>query len=167
MAQTTYALEMTATGYEGGLADSRDSTIAGFRNDSAASAEIPFGRGVSKSSDADNLGCKLPAPGEIFLGVMTHSMDHERTTTGLPALAMGAVLSKGRVWVKVEAAVTLASAVLIRTTSAGNGLGSFTTGSASAGVTTLIPNARYVTAADAGGLAILELNMPAVPVLTT
>lgn len=164
MAQTTYSLAMVATGYEGGLADSRPSQIDGFRND--AGAEVAYGLGVTKSSATDNLGFQLADPGEIFLGVLVHDMAKERTTTGLPSLTMGSVLSRGRVWVKVENTVAVGDAVLVRTTTAGNGKGSFLTGSAAAGVTTLIPQARFMSAASAGGLAILDLNLPAIPVLT-
>lgn len=162
MAQLTYSLELAA-GYEGQISDSRPSQLDGRRND--AGAELPFGKAVSKSTATDNLGMKLPAAGEVLLGILVHAMDNEKTTTGLPSLEMGNVLSRGRALVKVENAVTPASQVLVRIDGGGNGAGSFRGGAAVAASLVAIPNARFLGSAGVNELAEVEINLPPVPAL--
>lgn len=162
MAQLTYSLELAA-GYEGQVSDSRPSQIDGRRNDSGA--EIAFGKAVSKSSATDHLGMKLPAAGEVLLGILVNSQDFEKTATGLPDKDMGSVLSRGRVLVKVENAVAPGDGVLVRIDTGGSGRGSFRGGAAVAGQLVLVPQARFMTAAAANGLAEVDVNFPAVPTL--
>lgn len=164
MPQLTYALEQSL-GYEGNLADTRDIRVDARRNDAAASAELPFGRFVTKSAATDHLGMKLPAASEVLLGILVHSHSNEKTVTGLPNLEFGDVLSQGRVLVKVENAVAPGDIVLCRIDSGGNGAGSCRGGAAVAASLTAIPQARFLTAAAINGLAVVELNMPAVPTL--
>ena len=67
------------------------------------------------------------------------------------------VMHEGRVWVQVEEAVTRGGAVYVRYASGGNGLGAY---GAAAGSSerALLPGAKYLSSADANGLAILSLN---------
>lgn len=163
MGQLTYALELSA-GFEGQISDSRLCQIDGRRND--AGAELAFGRAVSKSANADNLGMKLPALNEVLLGILVHGMDNEKTVTGLPSLEMGNVLSRGRAWVKVENAVTPASQVLIRIDSGGNGAGSFRGGAAVDDSLVAVPQARFLGSAGINELVEVDVNFPAIPALT-
>jgi len=163
MPQLTYALEISGPGFEGDLADSRPMHIRGYRND--AGAELPYGRFVTKSANADNLGMKLPAAGEVLLGILAHDHSEEKQTTGLLDKRMGNVVAQGRVVVKVENAVTPASAVLVRIDSGGNGAGSVRAGAAVGGSLVALTNARFLGSAAINGLVVLEFEIPPVPTL--
>lgn len=71
------------------------------------------------------------------------------------------VVIKGRMWVKVEEAVTPASNVYVRHTASGaNVPGGFRASADTDKAFQVTSGARYLTSASAGGLAVLELNMP-------
>jgi hypothetical protein len=67
------------------------------------------------------------------------------------------VMRKGHILVKVEEAVSKGDQPYVRYAAGGNGVGSFrkSTGSTEAAA---LPSAVYLTAADADGLAVLEIN---------
>lgn len=164
--QTSYALEPTATGFQGMLSDTRDSVVDARRNDLAASAEAAFGLGVCKSTDSDDLGFGLCNATRAWLGVLVHSMDLEKTTTGLPSKEFGNVLHKGRVWVKVVETVTTASTVKVFIADYSGTLtnavaGAFGDTAVAANTATLL-NARYLGSGSAGDIVELELDANAV-----
>jgi hypothetical protein len=70
------------------------------------------------------------------------------------------VMKKGRVWVRVEDAVAAEAAAFVRFVVGlpGQVLGAFRS-DADAGNAAALPNAKFVTAAAAGGLALLDLNL--------
>lgn len=70
------------------------------------------------------------------------------------------VLKRGRVWVKVEDAVTPASGVRVRIIASGGEIAGSFRGAADSTDTIVIQAARWLTAADAGGLALLDLISP-------
>ncbi len=168
--QTAYALELTHTGYVGQIADTRDVRVDGFRNDLAASAEAAFGLGFCRSAATDLQGFGLCNTSRRFLGVLVHSMDFEKTTTGLPSLDFGNLMSRGTVWVRVVEAVTQESTVKVFIADYSGTLANAVAGAfgdtAVAANTATLPNARYLGSAAAGELVQLELNAPG-PILLT
>jgi len=151
--QTSYNDQM-AIALEGQLADLQPKAIGGY----AAEVEVPFGVGVIQGTGDKQ--CKLPgATGFKLLGVTTHS--HAREIDAVTKDDMVNVLRQGAVYVRVEEAVTPASKVFVRHTA--NGAGKVP-GQFRASIDTdkadEITNARWRTSAAAGGLAILELNLP-------
>lgn len=163
MPQLTYSLNM-APGFEGQISDSRLAQIDGFRNDGVV--EIPFGKAVTRSANADGRGCKLPATGEVLLGIMAHSHVYEQQPVGLLPLQLGNVVSRGRMYVRSETAVTPASAVTVRINTGGAGAGSFGGTAPAAGAFIAVPQARFLSSAAAGELVEIDINLPSVPVLT-
>jgi len=164
--QTSYALEPTATGFQGGLSDTRNILVDARRNDLAASAQAVYGLGVCKSTATDGLGFGLCGTARQFLGVLVHSMDLEKQTTGLPNGEFGNVMRQGRVWVKVVEAVTQDSTVKVFVadhsgTIANAVEGAFGDTVVSTKTATLL-NARYLGAGAAGDLVELELGPNAV-----
>ena len=70
------------------------------------------------------------------------------------------VIKKGRVWVPVEDAVTAESAAFVRFVAAGaEQLGAFRSDADGTDAVAL-PGAKFVSDAEAGGLALLDLNLP-------
>lgn len=160
--QTSYALGITGTLYEGCLSDTRDAQIDGLRNDLAASAEALYGKGVCKSSDTDDKGFALANVTTQFMGVLVFGMQHEKSATGLLNGEFGSVMRKGRCWVKVVHAVTPASLVRMfiadhSGTTSGAVEGAFGT-TLVATKTALLLNARYLGRGSAGDLVEVELD---------
>jgi len=70
------------------------------------------------------------------------------------------VVSRGRVWVTVEEAVSAGDDVYVRfDTGTGSQKGAFRTSSDST-TAALLAGARYLTAASANGVALVDLNLP-------
>jgi len=130
---------------------------------------VPFGRGLARNATAGQ--AVLPsATSFTFEGVsINRAKALAKDSTGLgtataqwdEAEAMS-VLRKGRIWVIPEDAVTPESDVYIRHTAsvtAGETPGRFRTDGDSATADQL-SNARWITSASAGALAVLEINTP-------
>lgn len=164
--QTSYSLQPSGIGKQGQLADSRDILVDAYRNDLASSAEATFGLGVCKSADADDLGFGLCNATRAFLGVLVHSMDFEKSTTGLASGEFGNVMRKGRVWVKVVEAVTTASTVKVFVADHSGTIANAVEGAfgdtAVATKTATLLNARYLDAGSAGDIVRIELDANAV-----
>lgn len=164
--QTSYALEPTATGFEGQLVDTRDIRVDAFRNDLAASASAKFGLGVCRSTNSDLRGFGLCNTSKQWLGVLVHSMRLEQEDTGLPSLEYGDVMRKGRVWVKVVETVTPESTVKVFIADYSGTISNAVEGAfgdtAVAAKTASLVNARYLTGGSAGELVMLELDANAV-----
>jgi hypothetical protein len=111
---------------------------------------IRLPRQATDITGGDALGCVLyDQSREAFLDANDNPA--YRAYTMIPVRAMG------RVWVKVEEAVTKGGAVYVRYAAGGNGPGSY---GAAAGSSerALLPNAKYLSSASADGLALLKLN---------
>lgn len=156
--QLTYSQEQTTDLFAGSLADMGDAEqqILSYVNEEA-SAEMPFGRMLAKGT-ADFDALLMAAQADALIGVLVHSQAYQKDTelgsTGLKPDVTLNVLTKGRIWVNVTEDVTPASAVRVDEDG-----GQFRD-SAEANVTIDISkNARYLTTALSGTLALLEFNM--------
>ena len=127
----------------------------------AANDAIPAGRLVVRQAEGK---CKLPvATGEITGGTALGVAMYDALRAAAPYAIndMVPVIHGGRVWVKVEEAVTEGGAVFVRFASGagGTGLGAFRA-SADTATAVALPGAVYRSSASANGLAIVELNLP-------
>lgn len=127
--------------------------------------EIPFGRGVVKKSGDAN-GVVLPTGGSDRLeGIALYDPKVEAGAASVenayPADTEIAVLKRGKVWVEVDQNVTPDDAVYCRYTVNGGSdqLGIFRADGDSSKAFA-VTAARFLTAASAGGLAQLEINIP-------
>ena len=162
MSQLSYSIDQ-AVGFEGLQADAGIATdVMSFSN--AAAALI----GKFACRDTADNSMKHPAAATDVtdqkdqLGVVIHTHALESSASGDPQYPLKSavpVLTKGRVWVKVEEAVTPDSDVYVRfAVGTGSVLGAFRA-SADTATAALLPNARarYRSTAAANGLALLEL----------
>ncbi len=109
--------------YAGMISDlSRDTNLKSYTSEEA-SAEIPFGTFVGQGATYDDSILKLATITDKVVGVLVLSQafaaDVEVGTTGLKPKMTAQVMTRGRVWVYVEEAVTPASTFLIRGIAAG------------------------------------------------
>lgn len=162
--QTTYPLAMTQA-FEGALVDGgTDAHIVSASNIAAASF---WGRACLVVAGEEDRFVQPTGTAGVFMGILVHSHAIEQSqvtagAAGLPINHPGGVLRKGRIWVVVEEAVTTTDAVFYRHTTPGADpqfLGRFRTDADTASATQ-ITAARWVSAAAAGGLAKLEINLP-------
>lgn len=164
MSQLTYPQGMSAA-FAGMRVDNGEADIASKVNPLVA---IPFGLAVCAGVAPDR-DVKLPtSSGEAIASVGVALSDTIECPLGgsavpqFPVKSAVPTLRQGRVWVKVEEAVTPASAVYIRYASGGGGtqLGSFRA-SADTATAALAPAGwAYRSSAGAAGFAILEINLP-------
>lgn len=185
-AQGSYPLELT-NGHEGLIADLQAYVSRSYTNES--SAVIPFGHAVIIDSAATSgLGAKLPAGAAatdvlgiaVDSNVFENSAESTYTSTptnktadgrvGYPDKQMVNVLSKGVIWVYTADAVALGDAVRLfhtdSATAASNGgyKGRFGK-TAEAGKTfEVTAGARWLSAASAGNIALLEIDIPTLTV---
>lgn len=121
-----------------------------------ASSEMPFGRMLVQGT-ADRDAKLMTIQTDVMIGVLVHSQaynrDNEIGSTGLKPKMTAGVMTRGRVWVAVTEDVTPAS--VVRVSEVGGTFGD----SASAGVTVVLKNARYLTTTLSGGLALLEFDI--------
>jgi hypothetical protein len=151
-----------AVGFAGQLADSSDNTVDSFVSEES-SAEIPFGVMVKRGT-GDHQAKLLAAQADVPVGIVVHShvyaKDTELGSTGLKPETTLSVLTKGRVWVTVEEAVTPASTVRYRAIATGNEVpGEWRDTADASDTVACLEFARYLTTAGAGGLALLEIDM--------
>lgn len=158
MAQTSVSNSITGA-YVGGLADVCDYTARAYRNN--AGSAIAYGLAVAHDTGTGTsaLALKVPDADDVIVGVLIHSMFETPQADGLADDAIGNVLSKGRVWVTAENAVTPSSAVTVRYAGGGTA-GGFRGGSVVADETRTLSGARFLTSAGAGELVLLEINLP-------
>lgn len=128
-----------------------------------AGGAIPMGVGVAKGS-ADNL-CRLPqASTDKLLGISVLDQSQPMNDDGEMVYDMGSmvnVLEQGRIWVTVEDAVVSEGDVYVRYLAGANGSqrGAFRSDADSSKAAQLT-GAKYETSADAGALAIVNVNKP-------
>lgn len=155
MAQYGY---LTDTALEGQIADLGPRYVRSLRNDS--DADQPFGIAVTLGADDNSFG-EIGSDTDEVVGIIahTHAFDVNALTgtNGVPDEGVANVVSMGVVNVRVEEAVTPASDVYVRYA---NGVadplevtkGSFRA-SADTSTARKLHGARYLTSADAGGVA--------------
>lgn len=156
--QTSYRTTCVVAN-EGGLADLSYNDVS---SRACENTSIPFGRIVVKGTSANQ--CKLPtATGGVVLGatVFVHKEQNSDGSTTYNQYEAVNVMKKGRMFVKPENPVTVGQAVYFRHTAGAGALtvGRFTDSTQSANAD-LLSGAVYVTATDADGFAIVELNLP-------
>lgn len=165
--QTTYTTVPNPS-FRGMLADVGPNDVLSKSFKGLAGAAAPFGTPmVTVVGDVNQ--CRLPAAAaDTLLGVAVHRNIAPGTAgsnaftgeQGIEDTQTVDVLTKGRIWVKVEEAVTPEDDVYWR--GVVNGLlipGNWGT-SSDAGKCTLLAGARFLTSGAAGDLVILEINVP-------
>lgn len=162
--QTAVAAAMTI-GIVGQIADLQSlmtgDVVSKFSEE--ASAEIPFGvmLGAGTADDGAKL---LAATSDNLIGISVfhhgYAAGVEVGTTGPKPDVSIAVLNVGRAYVLVEEAVTPSSAVRVRAVAAGAELkGAFRTTADGTDTIDISAFARYMTSADAAGIAMVEIDM--------
>ena len=169
MAQTSVSTNLVAA-IAGALADDgRDMNLATYVSQETT-LQIPFGVAVMQGSL--DYGDNLLTAGNVLniVGVVAYSSAYQvgkeigsvadsRSKLGILSNVLHNVVKRGRVWVTVEEAVTPASAVRVRCTTAGTGAGSFRTSSAGSGLSMLLVGARYLDTAAINGFARVEFDV--------
>lgn len=163
MSQTSYSVNMAAA-FVGGHAK-LDTVISG-RNNSGAG--IPYGRAVvfDPGAGTTDLAVKLPSlVGDSIRGVALYEHAHEPQPNGIADDAMVSICSQGQVWMETEQAVTPASPVFVRYNAAGAtgtnpAVGKVRLDADTAKAVDMSARARFLTSAAAGGLVLVEWNLP-------
>lgn len=163
MSQTSMSIAPDL-GFRGLIADSGGDTFLVSRANENASAQ-GFGIGVIAGTDPEKQFNIFSGAGTL-LGVLAHK--HGFANQGLAdpeALEqneMGSIMRRGRIWVRVEEAVTAhTSDVYVRHTAGGGGseIGAFRTDADTASAQQ-VTNATWLTSTSGAGIAMLEINLP-------
>lgn len=157
--QTSYSLSSGPL-QEGCLARGGPRQIDTGANDSGVA--IPFGRVVvfdSAGGQADSV--KLPsAAGQKIKGLAIFT--HLQVSGACAAGEKLELVKQGVVAMKVTTAVTPASPVYVRYTVGSGGEAVGTVGATSdSGKNEVLAGAQFLTSASSGGIALLEINIPA------
>ena len=137
---------------------------------------IPFGRGLARSATLDDVAVLPSATAFVFEGISVNRAKGRPKDTSVsppvtgPAVYGGdeavPVLRKGRIYVEVEDAVTVASGVFLRHTvdpgDATQTPGRFRGTDVASEVDEITQGARWIRSAGAGELAVLEIDTLAV-----
>jgi hypothetical protein len=129
---------------------------------------IPFGTGAVQAGTGDRDIVVPSASTDVFVGVSLHQHVEQGYGSVNATHAVNSavpLLRRGQVWVMAEQAVTPSDPVFVRYTANGTINGVVTAAGqfrkdADTSRALQIPNARWVTSAAAGGLAVLEVNLP-------
>lgn len=135
-----------------------------------AEGDIPMGRLCAVGTDKDAQAIVVATATDVtdqkkVLGVSLHSHDRETLAGANPPQYSDEesmnLMHKGRIYVKVEEAVTTDSPVFARVAAGGNGLGSFRASDPGGSAAVALPadKARYLRGAGIDGLAVLELDL--------
>jgi hypothetical protein len=125
----------------------------------------PFGVAMVAGTDPVTQA-KLPtATAQVFLGIAVHKhrdpVDRDdASTTGIEDGDTMSLLTKGRVWVRVEEAVAPGDAVYFRHTQVGAEQAGAFRNDADGGDADQITSARWASVATGAGIALLEINVP-------
>ena len=173
-AQGSYPQTLTK-GHEGMVGDAQAYVSRSYSNETAA--VVPFGHLVIRDGSATDDGVKLPAGASAtdILGIALSSVAFEKGTDtvtaysaeGYPAKERVNVLSKGVVYVFSAHAIALGDAVRVFHTDSANAAtnkgykGRFGK-TAEAGKTFALSGARWLSTCAAGGIALLEIDIPGV-----
>lgn len=162
--QTSYT-QNQAAGQDGLLYDSGFHDVMSFI---ASEHEIEFGRFVSAHNDEEREIRPPSAAGDITdiklargVAVKTHAiMSSDSGQPKYPLKSAVSVLRKGRIWVRVENAVTTQSIPHVRhTANGGDTVRGAISGGSGTGKSQFPGNAKFLKGADAGGLAVLEFDL--------
>ena len=136
---------------------------------------VPFGRGLARSATLDAVAVLPSVTAFVFEGIsVNRAKGRPKDTSVSPPVTGNAVynedeavpvLRKGRIWVRPETAVTVASGVFVRHTVGADPLhtpGRFRGTDVGAEVDEITQGARWITSADIDGLAALEIDVLAV-----
>jgi hypothetical protein len=162
--QTTYGTT-PEPGLPGQLYDLSPMTKDSYIN--AAGADLPFGIALAKGT-GDQDAILVAADTAKILGIAIHSHAYDNQalsgTAGIPDDRMLNVVKRGRVWVRVEEAVTKGDAVYVRYA---NGVADATKTqkgsirkSADTSTAVLLAGATFYTSAAAGAMAVVDINLP-------
>jgi hypothetical protein len=160
--QTTYNASLTPA-FAGMLADSEDVSVLSMFNDEA-SASVAFGRAVMFGSVSNKASAKLPTSESVDIaGIVMHSHAYAKSdldAVGLLPDATMNVLRKGKIWVTVEDAVQPGDRLWVRAVAGGDPefLGGLLPADDGTDTVDCTNFGQFLTAAAAGGLAILEVN---------
>jgi hypothetical protein len=156
--QTTYSIEH-GKAYAGTPADLQTKNTVSRVN--ATLATIPWGKGVVSDGE---YGMQLGASGataDEFVGVIQFELNRataDGEVSGVPVERDGTVLTDGVIWVRVLDTVAVDAPVYLRVGATDQGDFS---GIAGAGLTEglLLPNAKFLSAGDAGDLVRIKLTI--------
>lgn len=156
--QTSYSISM-AVAQTGQLADLGPNDIVSKVN--VVDALTSFGLAVVQGATDDQ--AHLPSLStDKVIGVVVHVANREQALgTGIVGFKKSdvlPVLMKGRIWVLVDGPVVVNGPVFVRF--AGGQAGVFRSDADTANAT-LVDGASFATSAFAGGLAIVNFNLPA------
>ena len=161
----TEVLDRMPIGIPGQLADLHTAEfgdVMSVTNEEAA-AEIPFGVMV-KAGTADDSAKLLAANTDKLRGITVFAHNFSKPVqlgdTGLkPGVTFG-LLRKGRIYVRVEDAVTPASEVHVRAVAAGLEVkGAFRGTDDGTDTIDITAFAKFICSADAGEVAVVEVDM--------
>lgn len=154
MSQTSYSLNQ-GLAVSGVVADTNPVTIQTYNNPDSA---VKFGRMVAKKFNDDN-GCKLPdAPDLVMVGVAVRDLATEEDR--YPLKSAVAVLKRGRIFVEVEEPITPDDKVFVRFANGGSGTEKGIFRKNDDGNTAVeVAGARFLTPAQANGIAEVDLNL--------
>lgn len=163
MAQTSYSLTMdiAVSGMLADMAGGPKKTETYNNPDD----EIPFGRAVAKISGDEN-GIKLPdGGGVVIVGIAVRDNQVEEGDASVENAydndSAVCVLRRGRIYVEVDQTVTPDSSVYVRhTANGGDDQKGIFRADADTANAVLLSGAKYVKGATAGGVAILDINLP-------
>lgn len=153
MAQLTYDLQ-TEVAVAGMQADMNPSEINSYN----ATVALDFGLMVSKVAGDDD-GAELPTASTAdMIGVTVR--DLTKVSGDYQIGDAASVMKKGKVYVKVEEAVTPDDDVFVRFANGAGGTvkGIFRT-DADTATAVQVTNAKFMTSADAGGVAVIDLSL--------
>lgn len=156
--QTTYEI-YPAIGMPGQIATSNHFDA---RSVMSATVEIPFGRVVAYAGTANAAIVKLPtAVNDKLVGFAVRSQEFASDlASDIAVNTPFSALTFGEIYVTVETAVTVGSDVHVRCVAAaapGDQLGAVR-GSADGVNTQQLANAKFLTAAAAGGIALIRIS---------
>lgn len=156
--QTSYSVDQVA-GSEGQKYDLGRTDVVTKNNDTEL---LLVGKLVVKG--AEELEAKAPVLAADItgaaIGIVLKSHDMEctdETEPSIPAKKAASVMKKGRAWVKVEDGCVYGGAVNVRY--AGTGSKGAFLGTAVTNETAILPNAKFLSTAGAGELAVVEINL--------
>lgn len=155
--QTTYADRITQAPGAGVIASGMPTEIASYE---VESTNIDFGVAVKTGTGIKQCVVGVDGAGSApfavndYLGLTLENIALGDEVDKYAKGNIAQVIFSGDVWVKVEAAVAAGDDVTIK-----EATGLLSTAAAADGQF-LLPNARFLTAAAANGLAIVRLNSP-------
>lgn len=164
MSQTSYSVD-PAVGFRGLLADPNDDSFA-IPLANGGAAAVGFGimvkRDVTNPEDQFDV---FTATGQDPVGILVHTQAQENPSLagdlGVDQLEVASVLRRGRIWVRVEEAVSVGDPVFFRHTAGAGGseIGAFRNDADTASCDQ-VTSAAWLQGSDGAGIALLELNIP-------